>query len=189
MALLKWTVGDTITERSANNKGVRKGTEGELAGIVVADREDGDVLWNSTNGQFGVPQIQLDATADDRSNVHILLALDSNEVSIVGSTPTQVKDSDFAKDSGTEFGGFTGNQITIVARLKQTGGGTTTLIMEVDGGPTDEITITSTSATFEMKTGFFDASGLAAGYHTLEFFISNAGGTSAQLQLLEIWGL
>jgi len=189
MVLLKWTTGDTITERSANNKGVRKGTEGELAAIASADREDGDVLWNSTNGQFGVPQIQLDATANDRSNVHILLGADSSDTTITGSTPTQVKDSDFAKDSATEFGGFSCNQITIVARIKQTGGGTTTLIMEVDGGPTDEITLTSTSTSFELKTGFFDASGLAAGYHTLEFFISNSGGTSAQLQLLEIWGL
>jgi len=46
MALKKWDTGDTITERSANNKGVRKGLESDLVGITTADKEVGDVYYN-----------------------------------------------------------------------------------------------------------------------------------------------
>ena len=184
MALLKWTLGDIITERSANNKSIRKGTEAELAAIVSADRENGDHLYNTTNGFFGIPQVQLDATADDRSSLHNQLEADATEMSITSATPTLVKDFGFIKDDD----GFSCNQITILARLKQTGGGTTTLIMEVDGGPTDEITLTETSGSYVVNTGQYDASGLSAGHHTLEFYLSNSTNTG-DLELIEVWGL
>lgn len=183
MALLAWATLDIITARSANNKGIRKGTEAEIAAIPSADRENGDYLYNTTNGFHGVPQVQLDAAADDRSNLHILLGADSNEVSEPSPTPTQVKDIDFIKDQV----GFSGNQIIIVARIKQSGGGTTTLSMEVDGSPA--ITLPTTgSGSYVVVTGTHDISGLSAGYHTLEFFLSNSTNTG-DLQLLEVWGL
>jgi hypothetical protein len=183
MVLLEWETGDVITKRSANNKGVRKGTEAEIAAIASADRENGDHFWNSTNGFHGVPQIQMDATADDRSNIHHLIGADSTEVSIASATPTQVKDIDFVKNDD----GFSCNQINIVTRIKQTGGGTTTATLYINGGTTGQ-SVTSTSATYEVKTIQYDASALAAGYHTLEIYLSNSTNTG-DLQLLEIWGL
>ncbi len=184
MALLKWTSGDTITERSANNKGVRKGTEAELAGIASADRENGDHLYNTTNSHFGVPQVQLDASNDKRSNLLTLVGADQTEVSITSATPTQVKDIGFIKD---DLGGSF-NEINIVARIKQTGGGTTSLVMEVDGLSPDEITLTETSASYVVNTGTYNSSTLSDGYHTLEFYLSNSTNTG-DLELLEVWAI
>jgi hypothetical protein len=185
MVLLKWATGDVITEDSANKRGIRKGTEAEIASINVSNRETGDFFFNSTNGELGMPQIQLNATSDKRSNIHMLLGADETVTSITGATPTQVKDISFNKDSL----GFSGNQIAVVARIKQTGGGTTSLIMEVDGLAPDEITLTETSTSYVVNSGTYDASGLSAGHHTLRFFLSNSGGTSGQLELLEVFGL
>ena len=183
MALLKWAPLDIITARSANNKGIRKGDESELAGIASADREDGDHLYNTDNGSFGVPQVQLKASTNKRSNLHSLIGADATEVSITSATPTQVKDIGFIKDSD----GFSGNQINIVARIKQTGGGTTTLSMEIDGAPA--ITLPTTgSASYVVVTGQDDINALAAGFHTLEFYLSNSTNTG-DLELLEVWGL
>ncbi len=183
MALLKWAPLDVITARSANNKSIRKGTEAEIAAIDTADAEDGDHLYNTTNGFFGVPQVQLKASTDKRSNLHSLIGADATEVSITSATPTQVKDIGFIKDTD----GFSCNQINILARIKQTGGGTTTLTMRVDGGSI-EITLTETSSSYVVNTGQYDGNALAAGFHTLEFFLSNSTNTG-DLELLEVWGL
>jgi hypothetical protein len=183
MVLLAWATFDVITARSANNKGMRKGTESEIAAIPTADQENGSILYNTTNGVFGVPQIVTSAADDERSNLHILLGADANEVSITSPIAAQVKDIEFIKDSN----GFSCNQINIVLRLKRTAGGTSIAALWIDGGSTGQ-SVTSVSATYEVKTIQYDASGLAAGYHTLEIYLSNTTNT-ADLELLEIWGL
>lgn len=184
MTLLAWATFDIITARSANNKGIRKGNETEIANIASADREAGDMFWNTSNGTFGLPQVQIFPSPDNRGNLIVPLGADANEVSITSVTPTQVKDIGFIKDSK----GFSCNQITIIARLKQTDGGVTKLIMEVDGGPTDQITLTENSASYVVNVGVYNATGLADGYHTLEFYLSNSTDTG-DLELLEIWGI
>lgn len=183
MALLKWTAGDTITERSANNKGNRKGTEAEIAAIVVADRENGDVFYNSTTG---FPQVQTDATNDKRGNLTILLGADSTEVTHVGVTLTQVKNIDYIKDTV----GFKGNQITIVARIKTSNAGTTAhLVVEKNSGPTDELDLTTTSTSFVTVSGTIDISADSDGVHTLEFFINDGSGDTVTFKQLEVHGI
>jgi len=184
MALKKWTTGDTITERFANNVGIRKGTESEIAAIALADREDGDYFWNST---VGLPQVQTDATNDKRGNLGILLGADSTEVTNTGVTPTLVKDTDFIKCAE----GFKGNQITIVAMIKTDNGGTTAhLVVEHDGGPADDLDLTTTSTSYVKVTGTIDITGLSSdAVHTLEFYIYDGSGDTISLKELEVYGI
>lgn len=183
MALLKWTDGDTITERSANNKGVRKGTEAEIAAIVLVDREDGDIFYNSTSG---FPQVQTDATNDKRGNISILLGADSTLTTVTGTTPTQVKDLDYIKDTA----GFKGNQLTIVARIKTDNVGTTAHFrVRTDSAGTDDLDLTTTSGTFEVVTGTIDITGKADGYRTIEFFLDDGAGDTVSLETLEVYGI
>ena len=184
MALLKWTTGDTITERSANNKGVRKGTEAEIAAIVLADREDGDYFYNSTTG-FG--QIQTGATADERGNITSApMGADSNEVTVVGTTATQRKAFSFVKNTAA----FKGNQLTIVVELKTSNVGTTAHFrVRKDGGGSDDLDLTTTSVTFVILTGTIDITALADGRHTLEFYMDDGVGDTVTNRELEIWGI
>ncbi len=188
MTLKKWTTGDTIAEISANNKSIRKGTTTDLDGIPVASREIGDFTYNETNEN---PQVLIDATNNERGNIKILLGADANEVTVTGTTPTQRKDISFVKD----VSGFSGNIITIVAEIKTDDAGTTaTLRVREDGGPTDRLVLTTTSVSYEIKTGFIDigAGGLnlTAGRHTLEFFLEDGGaGDIMTNRELEVYGI
>jgi len=134
MVLLKWTTGDTITEISANNKGIRKGTEAEIAGIPTASNELGDITYNSTEGYV---QVQTGGAATDkRGNIMDFIGADSTEVTVVGVTATQVKDLDYIKDAA----GFKGNQLTILARIKTSNAGTTAhLRIRTDSGGSDDL--------------------------------------------------
>jgi hypothetical protein len=185
MVLNKWTTGDTITEIAANNRGIRKGTEAEIAAIPTASNEIGDVTHNSTNGFL---QVQTAGGASDkRGNIAILLGADSTEVTHVGVTPTQKKDIDFIKSDE----GFSGNQITIVAMIKTNNAGTTAhLIVEKDGGPTDELDLTTTSLTYEKVTGQIDISAdTTDAVHTLEFYLQDGSGDTVSLKQLEVYGI
>ena len=184
MALLKWTTGDTITERSANNKGIRKGTEAEIAAIVLADRENGDHLWNS-NTKF--PQVQLDATNDYRGNVTCApIGADGTEVSVTGTTPTEKKNLSFIKNTN----GLKGNSLTIVAEIKTNDNGTTAhLRVRIDGSGSDSLDLTTTSTSYEIKSGTIDISGLSAGRHTLEFYLDDGSGDTVSLRELEVYGI
>lgn len=186
MALLKWTVLDVITERSANNKGVRKGTEAEIVGIASADNELGDVVHNST---VGCLQVQTGgAGVDKRTNLKMLIGSDANEATQTGTALIQVKNISYIKSAE----GYTGNTLTIVAMIKTDDVGTTAhLIVEKDGGPTDELDLTTVSATFEKVTGTIDISGDSSdAVHTLEFFIQDGGaGDTITLGDLEVYGV
>ncbi len=183
MALLKWTTGDTITERSANNKGIRKGTEAEIAAIVSGDREDGDFFYNSTEG---FPQVQTDSVNDKRGNLAALLGADSTETTVTGTTPTQVKDLDYIKDSA----GFKGNQLTVVARIKTDNAGTTAhLRVRTDGGGSDDLDLTTTSTSYVIVTGTIDITGKADGHHTIEFYADDGAGDTITVEAVEVWGI
>lgn len=185
MVLNKWSTGDTITEIAANNRGIRKGTEAEIAGIPSASNEEGDVTYNSTQGFL---QVQTGGAAiDKRGNIAILLGADSTEVTNIGTTLVQVKDIDYIKCAE----GFRGNTLTIVAMIKTDNAGTTAhLVVEKDGGPTDELDLTTTSLTYEKVTGTIDISGDSSDVvHTLEFFLSDGVGDTCSLKQLEVYGI
>jgi len=184
MALLKWTVGDTITERSANNKSIRKGTEAEIAAIVVADREAGDMLYNSTTG---FPQVQTNATNDDRGNLTCApITADDTEVTVVGTTPTEKKNFAYFKDTA----GNKGNQLTVVAEIKTSNVGTTAhLRIRTDLGGSDDLDLTTTSATYVVVTGTIDISAKADGRRTVEVFMDDGTGDTISQRLLEVYAI
>lgn len=184
MALNKWTAGDTISERAANNRGIRKGTEAEIAGIVSADNELGDVLYNSTEGFL---QIQTGGGATDkRGNINTLIGADSTEVTVVGTTPVKVKDIDYIKDAV----GFKGNQLTIVARIKTSNAGSTAhLRVRTDLGGSDDLDLTTTSTSFVIVKGTIDITGKADGYRTIEFFADDGAGDTITFDILEVYGI
>lgn len=185
MTIKSWGTGDTITARSANNKGIRKGTTTDRDALVDADLELGDEFFNETEECL---QILIKKSPNKWQSVRTLLAADSTEVSIQGTTPTQVKDLDYIKDL---TGGYTGNIIFVVARLRNSNSGNNaTLIVEKDGGPTDEITQTTASTSYVTVSGTIDISADAEGLRTLEFFLnSGAAPDTAFLKQLEIYGV
>ena len=183
MALKKWTTGDTITERSANNKSVRKGLTSDLNGISVADREDGDLTYNETVEN---PQVQTDDTNDKRGNIKMVLGADANVVSVTGTTPTEVKNISYLKSPE----GFSGNVITIVAELKSSDTGDFAhLRVRQDLGGSDALDLTTNSATYVTVTGKIDIRAQAAGRHTLEFFLDDGTGDTADNRELEVYGI
>ncbi len=187
MALVKWTAGDTISERQANDFGIRKGTEAEIAAIVSADREIGSILYNSTTEN---PQVYIDAVNDERGNLKHLIGADGTEVTVTGTTAVEKKNISFVKDSN----GFSGNIITIVVEIKTDNGATTaSLRVREDGGGTDRLVLTTTSTSFEIKTGIIDIGtgglNLSAGRHTLEFFLDDGAGDLVTNRELEVYGI
>lgn len=186
MVLNQWTTGDTITEISANNRGIRKGTEAEIAGIQISSNENGDLTYNTTNG---CPNVQTGGAAiDKRGNLLMFIGADSTEVTVNGTTPTQVKDLDYIKS----IEGFSGNTLTIIAMMKTDNAGSVAhLIVEQDGGPADQLNLTTTSLTYEKVTGQIDITGLSSNaVHTLEFFLHDgSAGHNASLKQLEVYGI
>lgn len=184
MVLNEWQTGDPLDQIPLNNRSVRKGTESEIAAIPTAENEVGDYYFNTTEG---LPQIQTKGGASDkRGNLVALLGADSTEVTVVGITLVQKKDIDYIKNSA----GFKGNQLTIVCRLKTSNAGTTAhIVVEKNGGPTDELDLTTTSTSYVTLTGTIDISADADGVHTLEFFLSDGSGDTVSLKQLEVWGI
>lgn len=183
MVLLQWNTGDTITKIAANNKGIRKGTEAEIAAIIAQEREIGDMFFNTTNN---VPQTQLDPTNDRRGNILVFIGADGQEASVTGTTPTQVKDLDFF--TGTI--GYSGNKLFVKARLKNSNAGSTAhLRVRKDGGGTDLLDLTTSSTTYVIVEGTIDISADAKGYKTLEFYLDSGAGDTATVQLIEVYGI
>lgn len=183
MVLNKWTTGDTITEIAANNRGIRKGTEAELAAIPTASNEEGDITFNSTQG---FPNVQIGGGATDtRGNIAILLGADSTIVTGVTTSPVQVKDIDYIKCAE----GFRGNQLTIVAMLK-TSANTAHLRVRIDGLGTDSLDLTTTSISYVKVTGTIDVTAVTNNAaHTVEFFLENTTSGTATMQQLEVYGI
>jgi len=184
MALKKWTSGDTITERSANNKGIRKGLFSDLdTGIPTADREDGDLYYNETNENI---EVETDSTNKKRGNIKFLIGADATEVTVTGTTPTEKKNISFIKD----VVGFSGNVITIVAEIKTSNAGTTAHFrVRLDGSGSDSLDLTTVSTSFEIKTGKFDIRTEGVGRHTLEFFMDDGTGDIISNRELEVYGI
>ncbi len=184
MAINKWLTGNTITQILINNRGIRKGTNGEIGGESASERETGDFFWNTT---YGLPQVQTDGSGDDRGNIAILIGADSLPVEVTGTTAVQVKDLDYIKSDE----GFSGNQLTIVAMLKTSNGGTTAhLRIRTDSGGSDDLDLTTTSTTFVKVTGIIDITAKGANaVHTIEFFLDDGASDTATLEQTEVYGI
>lgn len=182
MALIKWTTGDTILETNANKRGVRKGTESEIAAIASGERENGDIFFNSTSK---CPQIQLNSTSDKRGNIMLLIGADSTETPITSTSPVQVKDIDFIKSAE----GFKGQTLTIIAMLKASAN-TAHLRVRKDGAGSDDLDLSTASASYVKVTGTIDITALSSdAVHTLEFYLENTTAGTATLKQLEVYGL
>ena len=183
MVLNKWTTGDTITEIAANNRGIRKGTEAEIAAIPSASNEEGDVTWNSTEGFLNV-QIG-DGATDTRGNINVLLGADSTIVTGTTTSPVQVKDIDYIKCEE----GFRGNTLTIVAMLKCSAN-TAHLRVRIDGAGGDSLDLSTTSTSYVKVTGTIDITGVSNdAAHTVEFFLENTTSGTATMEQLEVYGI
>jgi len=186
MALKAWSTGDTITERAANNKGIRKGTTTDRDAIVAADLEVGDHFYNETENCL---QLLISKTPDKWINMRLYLAADANEVTVTGVSATQVKDTSFIKST---IDGYAGNRIFIIAEIKTDDGGTTANFRtRLDGGGSDKLLLTTTSLNvFEIVTGSFDISTEGDdARHTLEFFMDDGAGDTITNRELEVWGV
>jgi hypothetical protein len=122
---------------------------------------------------------------EDAGGGKALLGADSTEVTITGTTATQVKDVDFIKNTAT----LNVATLTIAARIKTSNAGTTgSLRVRLNGAVSDSLVLTTTSTSYEIKTGTIDTSGLTVGRHTLEIFMDDGSGDTITHDMLEVWG-
>ncbi len=183
MALVKWSAGDIISAREANDFGIRKGSESDIAGIPSADAEDGSILYNTTSQ---CPQVYITASADERGSLLCYIGADSNEVTQTGVTPLEVKSLSYIKD----VDGFKGQFLRIIAELKSSDASDFAhLRVRTDGGGGDDLDLTTNSTTEVILTGTIDISGKSLGRHTIEFFIDDGTGDTVTQRELEVWGL
>jgi len=167
-----------------------------VSDLTISGETQGDVLYfNGTNwvrlpagtngyylqtGGAGANPAWAEVVAGGKA----LLAADSTEVTVTGTTATQVKDVDFIKNSNT----LDVQTITIAVRIKTDNAGTTgTVRVRHDGGGTDDLTLTTTSTSYEVKTGTIDASGFSSDRHTLEFFMDDGSGDTISMDMTEVW--
>jgi hypothetical protein len=87
---------------------------------------------------------------------------DETEVAVNGTTETEIKATNFPKVGGV----YAPTEIRVIAELKTNDVlYTTTLNVYIDGEGTERLSLTSTSTTFELKSGTFDISDLTNGKH------------------------
>ncbi len=183
MTIKKWSAGDTITARSANNKGIRKGTTADRDAIVAADLEPGDLFYNED-----VEQMQMLISEGPnvwKSLPKALIFADETEVTVVGTTATKVKEGGFIKSNTT----IEGTKLSVAVRIKTDNGGTTgTVRVRTDGGGGDDLTLTTTSVTFELKTGTIDITAKSnEARHTIEFYMDDGVGDTITMDTTEVY--
>ena len=182
MALNKWTSGDVITEREANNHGIRKGTESEISGISSNDSELGDHFYNSTTG---FPQIQTSASSDKRGNLTCApIVADETEMSVSGSTVTEIKSFSFFK----HINGLNANQLVIIAEIKSNSNGTTAnLRVRLNDNTSDNLLLNTSSSTYTIKNGTIDISNLSYGKQKVTLYLDSTG--TATQKLIEVYAI
>jgi len=184
MTLDKWTAGDTITEVNANKRGIRRGTTTDRDAIAAGDVAIGDHFFNETEE---CTQVLVKTSGGNMwMNVgRVLLERSNNEVTVTGTVKTLRKTKYVLKHAST----WAGFLLNIVVRMK-TSSGTSNVRVRFDGAGTDELVLSSTSTTYEVKQGTIDATGFSnATYHSLEFYMDGSGGSvTATMDICEVWG-
>jgi len=184
MTLDKWTTGDTITEANANKRGIRRGTTTDRDNLSATDIAIGDHFFNETEE---CTQVLVKTSGGNIwMNVgRVLLQHSSDAVTVTGTVKTLRKTKYVIKHAST----WAGFLINIVVRMKMTNSGTAYVRVRLDGAGTDELILSSTSTTYEVKQGIIDASAWAAGYHSLEFYMDGSGGSVVStMDITEVWG-
>ena len=181
MALNKWTSGDVITEREANNHGIRKGTNSDIGGISSANLEEGDHLYNST---YKYSQVLTDKSNSKFLKGNHLLGADAIEVTSTSSSATKVKELPFIIDPIA----FDGTQLQIVAKIKRSASNSVEVEFRIDEGTTNQLILSPTGTSYSIKSGTIDISGLSDGEHSVDIYIDSDGSTTVSLELIEIWG-
>lgn len=112
---------------------------------------------------------------------------DEVEVSVTGTTEEQVKDLAIIIDPTNALDLKT---LRIVSRLKSTNASEASLAIYHDGGGVADLTLTSTSATYEEKSGTIDCSAWGTGRHTIEIkLVNDTPAETAYNELLELYGV
>lgn len=115
--------------------------------------------------------------------VNLTLAADATEESVLGNTPTQVKDMSFIK------GVFNVELLTIEIELK-TDNVTNPAICRVrhDGLGSDDLVLQTSSTSYTILDGTIDVSGFSTGRHTIEFLLEDGVGETATLRETWVFG-
>lgn len=113
---------------------------------------------------------------------------DEVEVSVTGMTEAQVKDLAIILDPTNALDLQT---LRIVARMRTSlSTAQASLAIYHDGGGVADLTLNSTSETYEELSGTIDVSGWGAGRHTVEIkLVSDNAAETAYNELLEIYGV
>lgn len=116
----------------------------------------------------------------DLANV---LAADATEESVLGTTPTQVKDMSFI------IGVINYTQLIIEIELKTDNvSNPAHCRVRHDGGGTDDLDLTTSSTSFVILDGTIDTSAFGDGRHTVEFFLDDGSGETATLRETWVYG-
>ena len=80
------------------------------------------------------------------------------------------------------------NLISVAVEIKTSAGATAHCRIRHDGGGTNDLDLTTTSTSYEIKTGTIDTSLWSAGRHTIEILIDDGSGETITLRETEIYG-
>jgi len=116
----------------------------------------------------------------DLANV---LAADATEESVLGTTPTQVKDMSFI------IGVINYVQLSIEIELKTDNAANPAHCrVRHDGLGTDDLDLTTSSTSYVILSGTVDTSAFGAGRHTVEFYLDDGSGETATIRETWVYG-
>jgi hypothetical protein len=116
----------------------------------------------------------------DLANV---LAADATEESVLGTTPTQVKDMSFI------IGVINYVQLSIEIELKTDNAANPAHCrVRHDGLGTDDLDLTTSSTSYVILSGTVDTSAFGDGRHTVEFYLDDGSGETATLRETWVYG-
>jgi hypothetical protein len=120
----------------------------------------------------------------------VTLAIDETEVSVTGTTEMVFspvdKTFDFVKDSTH----LNLSSLKVILQMKVTAPYTGTIKIYLDSEASPRLTFTTTSSSYELKSGTIDISTIAAGLHTLTVkgYTNNAAAT-VYLRFYQVLGV
>ena len=118
--------------------------------------------------------------APDLVNV---LAADATEESVLGVTPTQVKDMSFI------IGVINYTELIIEIELKTDNAANPAHCrVRHDGGGSDDLDLTTSSTSVVVLDGTIDTSAFGNGRHTVEFYLDDGSGETATIRETWVYG-
>lgn len=169
-----WETGNVLTKDRLNQKTIVVRTTAPGAGYIFA----GQLWFDSAENRYkftkdGVNFIPLFKT---------LVASDDTQLSVSGTTETEIKNFRFGKTAYSPYGRF-----HVIASL-WVSGGTGYLRVFVDSEATPRLTLSTNSTSETLLEGDFSITDLANGIHTVRVKLYNSGAYNTYSELLEVWG-